>query len=94
VPATPEALEYLEEIAQEMTRLFRITIREARGRINTQFSNQQFLTPLEVNVLTHEEQDVWAGHIYYGRDSFWWLGESDLQPQPYTEDNSCETEPQ
>jgi hypothetical protein len=33
--------------------------------------------------LLHEEQDVWANHIYYGRESCWWLGVEGLDPQEY-----------
>jgi len=83
VSGTVEALGYLEEIAREMILLFPITLDEARGRINRRFKDLQFLTELAVNVLLHEEQDTWAKHIYYGRESFWWLGEDGLEPQPW-----------
>lgn len=87
VRATPQARAYLEEIAAEMATIFSISLDEARGRINHEFGQTQFLTPIEVNVLLHEEQDVWARHIYYGRGSFWWLGEAGLEPQAFTQDD-------
>jgi hypothetical protein len=83
IHGTQEARDYLEEIAQEMVEIFPITLTEARGRINQQFSGREFVTPISVSNLLHEEQDVWAKHIYYGRDSFWWLDEARLEPQPY-----------
>lgn len=84
VSGTREAISYLEEIAYEMTRLFNISLPEARGRINHQLRNRSFSTPTEVNVLLHEEQDVWAKHIYYGRESFWWKDEGGMSPLPYS----------
>lgn len=83
VAATAEASAYLEEMAREMLLLFPITLDEARSRINREFENRMFLSPVEVDYLMHEEQDVWARHIYYGRNSFWWLGEEGLEPRPY-----------
>ena len=83
VIGTDEAISYLEEIAREMVLLFPITISEARGRINREFETRAFLTDLEVNVLLHEEQDVWAKHIYFGRESCWWLDEDAARPRPY-----------
>jgi hypothetical protein len=83
VRATEEARGYLEEIAREMVLLFPITLDEALGRINREFADRRFLTEVEVNVLLHEEQDTWAKHVYYGRESCWWLGEEGLCPQPY-----------
>lgn len=88
VRGTEEALQYLEEVAREMVILFPIRMDEAVGRINREFLNRTFLTPIEVDVLLHEEQDVWAKHIYYGRDSCWWLCEDGLRPQPY-DDEPC-----
>lgn len=66
-----------------MTVLFAISLGEARGRINREFANCSLVTPLETAVLQHEEQDTWAKHIYYGRESFWWLGAAGLAPRPY-----------
>lgn len=83
VKATDEALDYLEEIAREMILLFPITLDEARGRINREFEDHSFLSEIDVSVLLHEEQDTWAKHVYYGRESCWWLGEGELQPRPY-----------
>jgi hypothetical protein len=83
VRAAPEALSYLEEIAQEMVSIFQISLEEARGRINRELRDRTFFSPLEINVLLHEEQDVWANHIYYGRESCWWLGAEGLAPQEY-----------
>jgi hypothetical protein len=63
VEATEDARGYLEEIASEMVLLFPITMDEAIGRINRHFAGRQFLTPLAVNMLMHEEQDAWAKHV-------------------------------
>ena len=84
VRATVQAHAYLEEIAEEMVAIFSISLDEARGRINHEFRQVEFLTPIEVNVLLHEEPDVWARHVYYRRESFWWQGDAGLEPQPYT----------
>ncbi|MGQ0846757.1 MAG: hypothetical protein ACT4QF_21780 [Sporichthyaceae bacterium] len=83
VRAASDALVYLDEIAQEMISLFSIDLEEAHGRLNRAFATRSFVTPLEVDVLLHEEQDVWAKHVYYGRESLWWLGEEDALPLPY-----------
>lgn len=86
IKANKEAAEYLYEIAKEMTSLFQISQEEAIGRINKHFGSREFITSTEVNALVHEEQDIWAKHIYYGKDSFWWVhkGElSDLKPVEY-----------
>ncbi|TDP97960.1 hypothetical protein [Labedaea rhizosphaerae] len=80
---TAEAIAYLQEIAQEMILLFPITMGEAIGRINRHFAEHRFFSPISVSNLLHEEQDTWAKHIYYGRDTFWWLGKDDLEPLPY-----------
>jgi hypothetical protein len=34
-------------------------------------------------MLMHDEQTTWAKHIYYGRESFWWLAEGTTPPLPY-----------
>ena len=84
VLGTTEAISYVEEIAREMTQMFKILMSEARGRINDQLGSRAIRTPMEVNVLLYQEQDVWAKHIYYGRESFWWKGEEGLSPLPYS----------
>lgn len=83
IQASSEALGYLDEIAHEMVILFPITLDEAIGRINRAFSTRSFETEVEISVLLHEEQDVWAKHIYFGKESCWWLGEDGLEPLPY-----------
>lgn len=83
ISATEEAQSYLEEIAVEMTQMFGISREEAYGRINDQLGRRTFLTEIEVSNLKHEEQDVWAKHIFFGRQSFWWLDEDGAVPLPY-----------
>lgn len=83
VQATDEAREYLSAIAGEMALLFSIPIEEAYGRINREFAARSFTTEIEVLTLLHEEEDVWAKHIYYGRESFWWVDEDGASPQKY-----------
>ncbi|MEM9204014.1 MAG: hypothetical protein AAGC53_20430 [Actinomycetota bacterium] len=83
VRATDEALAYLEEIALEMVKLFSIDLDEARGRINRRFKDRPFMTRSAETYLFHEEQDVWAKHIYYGRESYWWVDDEPRDPLPY-----------
>jgi hypothetical protein len=83
VVGTAEALEYIEQIAREMALLFRITMDEAVGRINRSWASQEFSSAGQVGALLHEEPDAWAKTVYYGRDSYWWLGEEGLEPKPY-----------
>lgn len=71
--AWDEAAAYLTEVRDEMLLLFDITIAEAEGRINRHYANRDLTDSVSTDVLLHEEQDVIARHVYYGRDSFWWL---------------------
>ena len=81
---TEEAAIYLDQIRGEMLLLFDITDDEAIGRINRHFSGQTITSDEQVLNLLHEEQDQWARHIYFGRDSFWWVREpSELTPLPW-----------
>jgi hypothetical protein len=82
--ASEEAVAYLDQIRAEMLLLFDITDEEAVGRINRHFAGQSITSDVKVGVLLHEEQDAWARHIYFGRDSFWWIHDpAELDPLPW-----------
>ncbi len=83
VDGTVEALEYLEEIAVEMMALFGISRTEAAGRITRQFAPRGLLSEMSVNNLLHEDPETWAKHIYYGRNSHWWVEGSNPMALPY-----------
>lgn len=85
IEGSDEAIAALEVIAQEMIRLFRIAPDEAFGRINRSFSwrSEGFYDDDGLLLLTHEDPYTWAMHVYYGKNSFWWLNEADLEPLPY-----------
>ncbi|MEM9204013.1 MAG: hypothetical protein AAGC53_20425 [Actinomycetota bacterium] len=83
VQATEWALGYLEDIAQEMVKLFAIDLDEARGRINRQFPGPEPMTEWAEAYLGHEDEEDWAKHIYYGRDSLWWRDDEPRDPLPY-----------
>ena len=78
---------FCREIAGEMVRLFGITEGEAVGRINRGWGHLHEFLPLAI----HETPAYWASHMYFGADSFWWVGEDTrerlglgpLVPQPY-----------
>ncbi|MEM9204017.1 MAG: hypothetical protein AAGC53_20445 [Actinomycetota bacterium] len=83
VQATEWALGYLEDIAQEMVKLFSIDLDEARGRINREFEDFPFVDEDDEAYLGHELEEDWAKHIYYGRDSLWWMDDEPRDPLPY-----------
>lgn len=83
VRGTQEAIDFVRDIATEMTLIFGIPYDEAVGRINAVWSGQEFLTELEVATLTHEEPDIWAKRIYYEPGSMFWISEEGLKPKPY-----------
>jgi len=73
----------MEKIAAEMVRLFSISSSEAFGRLNRFWQGQEFTSAGKVTALLHEVPADWAKTIYYGRESFWWLPDQDLQPEPF-----------
>lgn len=83
LPASDEALGFLEEIAAEMILQFRISRDEAVGRICKEFYRLEFLTPLGVLMLLHETAEDWAKNVYFGRSSHWWAKSEVPSPQPY-----------
>jgi hypothetical protein len=85
IAATPEAAAYLREIASEMCALFGLDWDEACRRINYTLRGREFKSDGQVDFLLHEEQDVWAKHIYYGRETFWWVNEAIARPKPFPE---------
>lgn len=79
---TPESLVYCLSICQEMTRLFGISEAEAIRRMNQRWHHVGFVTPDEINNLTHDVPDYWAKDIYYGHESMWWRDEVNCKPLP------------
>jgi len=77
------ALDYMDEIVQEMVLLFPITRDECVGRLNRFWAGQDFSGELKVNLLKHEVTTFWAKTIYYGPNARWWNGEEGLDPEPY-----------
>ena len=82
LPATEDAIAYLQGIAGEMVGLFGIDRDEAVGRIRKFWRGQAFLTRYELMALFHREEDGWARHIYYGGQP-WWLKGPPPEPAPY-----------
>jgi hypothetical protein len=82
--ATPEAQDYLSEIAAKMTRLFAISRAEAIGRMNKLWSGRcRFRTEMEVSLLFHELPRYWANQVYYRDDTRWWHAGEELVPRDY-----------
>jgi len=79
----PGMTDYYYRIADEMVRLFGISLNEAAGRINQMWHGRKFLTEADELMLYHDDPDRWANVIYYGPGSRWWLKEDGLAPQPY-----------
>jgi hypothetical protein len=84
IDATPEALDYLTEIATEMTRLFSISQAEAVGRMNAFWRHRKrFRSEMELGLLGHEEPHYWASQVYYRGDTRWWKEDAQLIPRDY-----------
>ena len=78
--ADNELIAFLDEVAEEMIQLLKITEEEAVGRINKAW---EWLEPIGSDLIQHEEPSYWAKTIYYGRGVHWLLGEDELEPIPY-----------
>ncbi|WP_117211403.1 hypothetical protein [Allorhizocola rhizosphaerae] len=81
VRAIPEVKGFLEEIVDEMVRLFRISRDEAIGRMNREWADQEFHD--EDDLIFHETPDYWARDIYYGPDARWRDRGATPRPLPY-----------
>jgi hypothetical protein len=83
-----EALAFCRRVAEEMARAYRIPRAEAVARINRQWSHPDGAGRVPrvwivgLDLVYHETADHWAGDIYYGHDSFWWLPDADPRPLP------------
>jgi hypothetical protein len=87
MPASPDAEEFLLEIAEEMQARFGISFGEAVARINAQWSGQTFLDPDPL--IMHEMPEFWAMVIYYV-DVLSWEPDADrsnwmVRPKPAME---------
>ncbi|MCE3035751.1 MULTISPECIES: hypothetical protein [unclassified Streptomyces] len=66
MPTSPETLELLGSIADEMVSEFGITRAEAVARINAHWHGQDLSD--EDCLVPHEDERFWAFVIYYGRN--------------------------
>ncbi|PWU46384.1 hypothetical protein DLJ46_18180 [Micromonospora globispora] len=82
VTAGDEELEYIRQIAREMTSAFGIDPDEAVGRIRRFWGGQEFASKYAAMALWHKTVYSWARHIYYG-GQMWWLDGAAPEPDPY-----------
>jgi len=66
-----KAASYCNDIANEMTQLFGISIDESKARIEKHWSHVELQG--EDDVVYHEDPEYWANTIYWGKDSSWWI---------------------
>ncbi|WAS94946.1 hypothetical protein [Nannocystis punicea] len=71
---------FCDEIVKRMVGLFGCCIDEAVGRINRQWSGQDFVGD-ETDLRYHEEPEFWANDIVYGANSRWWKRPPGLRPK-------------
>ncbi|QDY78217.1 hypothetical protein [Streptomyces qinzhouensis] len=64
MPTSPETLEFLDSIADDMVAEFGVSRAEAVARINEQWHGQDLSD--EDSLILHEEESYWAFVIYYG----------------------------
>lgn len=69
-----EATQFCEDIVKEMVSLLSITEDEALKRVNSHWSHLEVIGGLD-ELIYHEKPSFWAQEIYYGSDSYWWIGE-------------------
>lgn len=72
---------FAEGIAEAMSRLFQISLDEAKGRVNRACTG--FVIEGDDDPIYHEDEEHWAHDIYYGHNSMWWLDPPNLTPLPY-----------
>lgn len=72
-----QAQKFCEKIANEMCRLFNISMNEAVIRINAHWQ-EQVITG-EDDIVYHEDETFWANQIYFDESYSWWL---DSPPTP------------
>ncbi len=83
-----EALAFCQEIAGEMGRAYGIPHAEAVARINRQWSEPgpsgrvPRIWIVGLDLAYHQTPDDWAGDMYYGKDSLWWLPTAHPWPLP------------
>jgi hypothetical protein len=82
VTAKDEELEYIRQIAREMTSAFGIGPDEAAGRIRRFWGGQEFASEHASMALWHRTAYSWARQIYYG-GQMWWIDGAAPEPVPY-----------
>jgi hypothetical protein len=79
------------EVASELVAQFGISKAEAIGRINREWKDRNWLASEWGVLVYHETADEWTRHIYYGKETAWWveeehragLGLGPVVPKPY-----------
>jgi hypothetical protein len=74
-----EGQAFVDEVVDEMLRLFGIDEAEALARVNRQWSGVDFKPD---DLRYHETAEFWANDIYFGPDSRWWMHPGNLVPRP------------
>ena len=75
-----EAESFCDQIVGRVVQLFGITEDEAVGRMNRQWRGLDFE---KEDLRYHQLPDDWAGDLYYGADSYWWMKPAGLHAKPY-----------
>ena len=81
VRAIPEVRDFLEEIVDEMVRLYRLSREEAIGRMNREWGHRDFRK--KDDLIFHQTPEYWAHDIYYGPDARWRDRGGKPRPLPY-----------
>jgi hypothetical protein len=80
-----KAARFCEEIADHMTENFGISRDEAVARINWHWPGNRRRPTVWIvgtDIAYHQDPATWAAHMYYGRDSSWWLPDANPTPLP------------
>jgi hypothetical protein len=81
-----EALEYLQNIVEDMVQLFSVKSEDCIECINQAWSHEPMVG---LDLVYRESPDYWAKHFMYGKNSYWWVpnreecGHKPLEPLPY-----------
>ena len=78
-PTDEEGQLFCEEIVGKMCENYGIDEIEAVTRVSDFWRGQ---TLFEDDIAFHNFPEQWAGHIYFGADSFWWTNPEGLTAKP------------